>query len=47
MTEEQAEAGRSVYQSLVINLPKGYSEGEPLYLAEGLWVYPDGRMQEL
>ena len=46
-TPEQLEAGRSVYESLASNLPEGHSLESPLYLAEGLWVFPDGRIEEL
>jgi hypothetical protein len=38
------QAGLDIYESLVELAPEGF-RGQPLYLSDGVWVYPDGTME--
>ena len=43
-TQEELESGKSIYEALLQDSP--YSRGAALYFTDGLYVYPDGRMEE-
>ncbi len=43
-TQEELESGMEIYESLLKHSP--YSRGSALYFTDGLYVYPDGRMEE-
>ena len=42
--EFMRQAGLDIYESLVELAPEGF-RGQPLYLSDGVWVYPDGTME--
>ena len=45
-TQEQLESGKEVYEALLDMIPEGFGGG-PLYLSDGIYVFPDGRMEEM
>ena len=42
--ELMRQEGLAIYESLVELAPEGF-RGQPLYLSDGVWVYPDGTME--
>lgn len=46
-TQEQLDSGKEVYESLLDMMPKDYGASGPLYLSDGIYVFPDGRMEEM
>jgi len=45
-TQEELESGKEIYEALLDMLPEG-SKGNPLYFTDGIYVFPDGRMEEM
>ena len=45
-TQEELNTGKEVYESLRDMLPKDFPE-IALYFTDGLYVFPDGRMEEM
>lgn len=43
--EELRKAGIEIYESLAELAPEEL-RGQPLYLSDGMWVFPDGTMEE-
>lgn len=42
-TEEELQSGKSIYEALLQDSP--YSRGSALYFTDGMYVYPDGRIE--
>ena len=45
-TQEELDSGKEIYEALLDMLPEG-SKGNPLYFTDGIYVFPDGRMEEM